>query len=57
MQANDLLEYRNTIIDAFKNGIFLSEYLEKLDEARYKYVFKDVKKLFRKLNRWKKKLI
>ena len=57
MQANDLLEYRNTIIDAFKNGIFLSEYLEKLDDARYKYVFKDVKKLFRKLNRWKKKLI
>ena len=57
MQANDLLEYRNTIIDAFKNGIFLSEYLEKLDDARYKYLFKDVKKLFRKLNRWKKKLI
>ena len=26
MQANDLLEYRDKIIDAFKNGIFLSEY-------------------------------
>ena len=26
MQANELLKYRNTIIDAFKNGIFLSEY-------------------------------
>ena len=26
MQANGLLKYRNTIIDAFKNGIFLSEY-------------------------------
>ena len=26
MQANDLLEYRDKIIDAFKNGIFLSEH-------------------------------
>ena len=26
MQANELLKYRNAIIDAFKNGIFLSEY-------------------------------
>ena len=25
MQANDLLEYRNKIIDAFKDSIFLSE--------------------------------
>ena len=29
MQVNDLLEYRNKFIDAFKNGIFLSEYLKK----------------------------
>ena len=29
MQANDLLEYRNKIINAFKNNIFLSEYLKK----------------------------
>ena len=26
MQANDLLEYRGKIIDAFKNGTFSSEY-------------------------------
>ena len=26
IQANELLKYRNKIIDAFKNGIFLSEY-------------------------------
>ena len=26
MQANDLLEYRNKIIDAFKDGTFLSEH-------------------------------
>ena len=44
MQANDLLEYRNKIINAFKNDIFLSEYLKKSDDAGYKYVLKDVKK-------------
>ena len=33
MQANDMLEYRNRIIDAFKNSIFLSEYLKKSDDA------------------------
>ena len=27
MQANDLLEYRDKIINAFKNGTFSSEYL------------------------------
>ena len=42
MQANDLLEYRNKIINAFKNDIFLSEYLKKSDDAGYKYVLKDV---------------
>ena len=26
MQANDLLEYRNKIIDAFKDGTFSSKY-------------------------------
>ena len=28
MQANELLEYRNKIIDAFKASTFLSEYLK-----------------------------
>ena len=30
MQVNNLLEYRNKIIDAFKDGTFLSEYLKKI---------------------------
>ena len=30
MQANDLFEYRDKVIDAFKNGTFLSEQLEKI---------------------------
>ena len=29
MQANDLLEYRNKTIDAFKDGTFLSDYVNK----------------------------
>ena len=45
MQANDLLEYRNKIIDAFKDGTFLSEYLKKSDDTGYKYELKDVKKI------------
>ena len=43
MQANYLLEYRDKIIDAFKDGTFLSKYLKKSDNAGYNYVSKDVK--------------
>ena len=38
MQANDLLEYRNKVIEAFKDGTFLSEHLKKSDDAAYNYV-------------------
>ena len=43
MHANYLLEYRDKIIDAFKDGTFLSKYLKKSDNAGYNYVSKDVK--------------
>ena len=43
MQLNDMLEYRNKIIDAFKSSTFLSEYLKKSDNAAYGYVLKVVK--------------
>ena len=43
MQANYLLEYSDKIIDAFKDGTFLSKYLKKSDNAGYNYVSKDVK--------------
>ena len=52
MQANDLFEYRDKIIDAFKDGIFLSEHLKKSDDAAYDFTLKNINKLFR----WKKKL-
>ena len=35
MQANDMLEYRNKIIDAFKDGTFSSKYLKKSDDDTY----------------------
>ena len=43
MQAKDLLEYRNKIIDAFKDGTFLSEHLKELDAADYAKTFINIK--------------
>ena len=43
MQANELLKYTNKIINAFRNGTFLSEHLKKTDNAAYGYVLEDVK--------------
>ena len=45
MQANGLLEYRDEIIEAFKDGTFSSEHLKKPDDAAYDYVLKDVNNL------------
>ena len=45
MQANSLLEYRDKIIDAFKNGTFLSEHFKKKsDDAVNNYVSEVVNK-------------
>ena len=49
MQANDMLEYRNKIIKAFKNGTFLSKHLKKSDAAAYDYVLKEVTKSIKKI--------
>ena len=43
MQANDLLEYRNKIINAFKDGTFLSKHLKKSDNAAHDCMQEDVK--------------
>ena len=42
MDANKMLEYRDKIIDAFRDGTFLSENLKKSDNAAYGYVLRDV---------------
>ena len=56
MQANEMLEYRDKIIDAFKNGIFLSEYLKKSDDAGYNYVLKYVKDFIQEIKSMEEKI-
>ena len=50
MHANYMLEFWDKIIDAFKNGIFLSEHLKTSDDAAHDHVLEDVIILFRILN-------
>ena len=40
--VNDILEYRDKIIHAFKNGIFFSERLKTSDDAAHDHVLEDV---------------
>ena len=57
MQANGLLEHRNEIIDAFKDGTFSSEHLKKkTDNAAYNYVLKDVKDFIQKIESMSEKI-
>ena len=51
MQANNLLEFRDKIIDAFKDGTYSSEHLKKSDAAAYDYLLKDeIKSIEKKIN-------
>ena len=49
MHANDMLKYRDKIIEAFRDGTFSSEHLKKSDAAAYDYVFKDVNNFIQKI--------
>ena len=49
MQANGMLEYRDKIIEAFRDGTFSSEYLKKSDHAAHDYVLKDIKNFIQKV--------
>ena len=49
MHANKMLKYRDRIIFAFWNGIFLPEYLKKSDDTGYNYALKDVKYFIQKI--------
>ena len=48
-QANDMLEYRDKIIEAFNDGTFSSEHLKKSDDAAYDYGLNKVNKLIQKI--------
>ena len=52
MQANDLLEYRNIIIDAFKNGTFLPQY----SDAAAHDVLGDVNKFIKEIKSMEEKI-
>ena len=49
MQANDMLEYWDKIIEAFKDGTFSSEHLKKSDDATHDRVLKDVNNFIHKI--------
>ena len=49
MQENDMLKYRNEIIEAFRDGTFSSEHLKKSDDTAYDYVLKEVTKFIQKI--------
>ena len=56
MQANDLVDNRDKIIKAFKDGTFLSEHLKELDNAAYDYVLKNVNKFIEKIKQMEEKI-
>ena len=49
MHANYMLEFWDKIIDAFKNGIFLSEHLKTSDGAAHDHVLEDVNNVIQKI--------
>ena len=55
MQANDLLEYINKIIKAFKDHTFMSKHFKKSDDAAYDYVLKYVNKSIEKIKSMEEK--
>ena len=56
MQADDLLEYRDKIIDAFKDGIILSEDLKKSDDTAYDFTLKNVNKFIQEIRSMEEKI-
>ena len=56
MQANDLLEYRDKIIDVFNDNTFSSEYLKKSDNAAYDFTLKNVNKFIQEIRSMEEKI-
>ena len=56
MQANKMLQYRDKIITAFKDGTFMSEHLKKSDNAAYDYVLNDVNKFIEEIKSMEEKI-
>ena len=56
MHANDMLEYGDKIIEAFRDGTFSSEHLKKSDAAAYDYVLKDVNDFIQEIKSMEEKI-
>ena len=54
--ANESLEYKDKIINAFKNGTFSSEYLKKSDDVAYDFMLKGVNKFIEEIKSMEKKI-
>ena len=49
MHANNMLDYADKIIEAFRSGTFSSEHLKKSDDAAYDYTLKAVNNFIQKI--------
>ena len=56
IHVNDMLEYLDKIIEAFRDGTFSSEYLKKSDDATYDYVLDDVNNFIQKIESMAEKI-
>ena len=56
IHVNDMLEYLDKIIEAFRDGTFSSEYLKKSDDAAYDYVLDDANNFIQKTESMAKKI-
>ena len=56
MQANDMLKYRDKIIEAFRDGTFSFEHLKKSGDAAYDYTLKSVNNFIRKIGSMAEKI-
>ena len=56
MQANDMLKYRDKIIEAFRDGTFSFEHLKKSGDAAYDYTLKSVNNFIQKIGSMAEKI-
>ena len=56
MYANDMLDYWDKIIEAFRNGNFSSEHLKKPDDAAYDYTLEGVNNFIQKIESMAEKI-
>ena len=56
MHANDMLEYGDKIIEAFRDSTFSSEHLKRSDDAAYNHVLEDANNFIQKIETMTEKI-